>query len=148
MFMLVGPQGISPITALKSEVRNVGFLNSKIVRLVDLLTLDPKYVLALDEKVLEPEGSSFGNRPEKIKSNHNIDFGGCRLFSPTPPLIESLILILIDFQILKCVFARETKILNILLLFTKLVLSSMNMSKKAKIFFFICFSKVSEQTKA
>ena len=44
------------------KVQSVRFLISKILRLVNFQAMNPKYVLALEPKVLQLEGSSFGNR--------------------------------------------------------------------------------------
>ena len=84
---------------------SVWFSNYKILRLVDFQALHPKFVLALEPKVFQLEGSSFGNRPsihvqkgrymKTTKSTHNSDLGveaflPLSLFAGYPLAIKNL----------------------------------------------------------
>ena len=55
-----------------SDFKNPRFFNFQ--------ALDPKFVLALEPKVLKLEGSSFEKLPSK--STHNSDFVGKGVFAP------------------------------------------------------------------
>ena len=51
------------LTALRRNVQSVRFSNSITLRFFDFQALDPKFVLALEPKVLKVKGSSYGNKP-------------------------------------------------------------------------------------
>ena len=68
-----------PLKSKVSHLKNLSLLNFQ--------HLDPKYDLAVEPKVLELEGSSFGirpyaMRPPPLKSTFNSDFGEKMLLAP------------------------------------------------------------------